>query len=166
MPDIIEKLVRIWTKDKVQHTISIVAPSLIISTLLYSQKVPVYIQDKISNYPKVTAEILAINIIILIAVVVSFARTIYSNNKIKPTEDDSAIFKNIRGLKIKELHNGEYEDNIAYCFHCKTPLSASHRLKQLECSNCGYKTSIQYRHLCLVLSELKGEETPEWWKKY
>ena len=75
-------------------------------------------------------------------------------------------FAEIRGLKIKKLPAGGYEETMAYCFHCNSPLSSKHRTKNLECSKCGYKTAIQARHLSVVLSELKGEETPSWWNKY
>jgi len=73
-------------------------------------------------------------------------------------------FIKIRGLKIRNLPTGGYEETIAYCFHCESPLSATSKMHKLECSKCGYKTSIQLRHLSCVLSELKGEELPEWWK--
>ncbi len=74
-------------------------------------------------------------------------------------------FTPIRGLKIKNLPAGGYEETIAYCFHCESPLSSAHRTKTLSCSKCGYKSSIQARHLSLVIAELKKEELPEWWKR-
>lgn len=65
-------------------------------------------------------------------------------------------FTNTRGLKIRKLPTGGYEETIAYCVQCKTPLSSSHRTKNLECSQCWYKSSIQARHLSVVISELRG----------
>lgn len=79
-----------------------------------------------------------------------------SSNEFTPT----------RGLKIKNIPAGGYDESVAYCFHCESPLSSSHKMKNLECSKCGYKTSIQARHLSVVLSELNGEEIPSWWNKY
>jgi ribosomal protein L37AE/L43A len=73
-------------------------------------------------------------------------------------------FTDTRGLKIKKLPTGGYVETVAYCPHCYSPLSSSHRMKVLECSKCGYKTSIQARHLSIVVSELKGEKLPEWLK--
>lgn len=97
----------------------------------------------------------------------------YQDQKIRKLEqqlsnlaETSKKFTEIRGIKIRNLPAGKFEEEISYCFHCESPLSSTHRTKNLECSKCGYKTSIQARHLCVVLSELKGEETPDWWRKY
>ena len=97
----------------------------------------------------------------------------YQEQKIRKFEqqlsdlaETSKKFTETRGVKIRNLPSGKFEEEISYCFHCESPLSSTHRTKNLECSKCGYKTSIQGRHLCVVLSELKGEETPDWWRKY
>ena len=77
---------------------------------------------------------------------------------------DNQYFSEIRGIKIRKLATGQFEESTAYCFHCESPLSASGTMKYLECSKCGYKTSIQRRYLLLVIQELKGEKTPDWWR--
>ena len=85
---------------------------------------------------------------------------------ISDKKTSSNDFTPTRGLKIRNLPAGGYDESVAYCFHCESPLSSTHRTKNFECSKCGYKTSIQARHLCVVISELKEEKTPEWWRKY
>ena len=74
-------------------------------------------------------------------------------------------FTKIRGLKIRNLPTGGYEETIAYCFHCESPMSSPRKMKALECTKCDYKSSIQARHLRCVIAELKGEELPDWWKQ-
>lgn len=75
-------------------------------------------------------------------------------------------FTETRGLKIKNIPAGGYDETVAYCFHCEFPLHSSSRMAKLECSKCGYRSAIQARHLSVVISELKGEKLPEWWKKF
>lgn len=79
---------------------------------------------------------------------------------------DTLEFVKIRGIKILRTGKDSFDENTAYCFHCRSPLSAQNRMSILSCSKCGYKSSIQKRHLSCVLSEVKGEPTPDWWKKY
>lgn len=92
--------------------------------------------------------------------------------KVRRLEDElskqntsSNKFTETRGIKIKNLPSGGYDEFVPYCFHCDSPLSASASMSILECSKCGYKSSIQKRHFSCVISEIKGEKTPEWWGK-
>ena len=73
-------------------------------------------------------------------------------------------FKDIRGLKIRKFPTGGYDESVAYCSHCLSPLSASNRLKPLVCSKCGYQTSIKAMHLSIIIDELKGAPLPAWWR--
>ena len=72
----------------------------------------------------------------------------------------SGKFANIRGLKIKKLPTGVYDETMAYCLHCESPMSSSHDKEVLKCTKCEHKSSIQARYLSVVISELKGEELP------
>ena len=87
------------------------------------------------------------------------------NNLESALEKFNPQFTDIRGLKIKRLPDGSYEKGVAYCFQCCAPLSSYSKMKPLECSVCGYKTSVQLRHISMVVAELEGEDMPDWWKK-
>ena len=79
---------------------------------------------------------------------------------------DNANFIDVHGVKIKRLGENIVDENVLYCFNCRTPLSAPSKMAILTCSKCGYKSSIQKRHLSCVILEAKGEETPSWWNRY
>jgi|GEM_PF-3478700 len=90
----------------------------------------------------------------------------YLEKSLSKIEQENENFIDVHGVKIKRLGENIFDERVAYCFHCGTPLSAPSKMAILTCSKCGYKSSIQKRHLSCVISEAKGEQTPSWWKGY
>lgn len=127
-----------------------------IGGLLYLSKTALYFSIAILNTPTPLWATIALVLLVGVYIYLKISR---NQSCLKAN-----LYTIIRGLKIKNLPNGGYEEKIAYCFHCESPMSFSSRMKVLECTKCGYKSSIQARHLQCVIAELKGEELPEWWK--